>query len=557
MIKMNHFVISSGRNLISIKYLTGIFITFFMVSVAKPDTAYAGLQKTYVKEQTPVYTQTSRRICGQTKSAGPADDKWADDNRQTRNALPDIRQTADGWLRMDERSFDSLPDTGQTADGWLRMDGQTYYFEPDTGRMITGWLQTDGHTYYFEPDTGCMVTGWLRTGGKTYYFQPDTGRMVTGWLQYGKQRYYLQPDTGQMATGWFRTDGQTCYFQPDTGCMAAGWQKIEGDTYYFQPDTGYMAAGWLQIDGQKYYFKPGTGQMASGLQKLKNNTYYFSPETGEMLTGWQKTATGRRYFFKETGRMATGWQKINGKKYYFAKDDGRLMTGSVKIHGEYYVFNDLGQLAQSEKTSIVHAGNQIYCADKSGKAVSGWQIIGNNLYYTSKTGRARKNTTYQGITFGNDGAARNNINTSLKIHVLKILDSITDIHMTKDQKLDACWKYLTGSSFRYAAKYPDLNVSGWQRKAACDMLSSHAGNCYGFACAFAALAEAAGFQPYVICGRVQGSRDRMSDGYTRHAWVRINGRYYDPEAHYAGWRQGIYNSAAYPVPHTIQKILAF
>ncbi len=68
MIKMNHFVISSGRNLISIKYLTGIFITFFMVSVAKPDTAYAGLQKTYVKEQTPVYTQTSRRICGQTKS---------------------------------------------------------------------------------------------------------------------------------------------------------------------------------------------------------------------------------------------------------------------------------------------------------------------------------------------------------------------------------------------------------------------------------------------------------------------------------------------------------
>lgn len=129
--------------------------------------------------------------------------------------------------------------------------------------------------------------------------------------------------------------------------------------------------------------------------------------------------------------------------------------------------------------------------------------------------------------------------------------------MTKGQKLAACWSYMTDKRFRYAAKYPDLNASWWQRKTAYDMLSTNSGNCYSFACAFAALAEEAGYQPYVVCGRVRGSRDRMADGYTRHAWVRINEKYYDPESQFAGWRRGIYGITRYPVAHTIQQILAF
>ena len=63
---------------------------------------------------------------------------------------------------------------------------------------------------------------------------------------------------------------------------------------------------------------------------------------------------------------------------------------------------------------------------------------------------------------------------------------------------------------------------------------------YGFSCIFAALAREIGYTPYMICGRVPGSRDGAADGFTRHCWVKINGLYYDPEAQYAGWMTGDY-----------------
>lgn len=420
-----------------------------------------------------------------------------------------------------------------------------------------GWMEIDGHKYYFLPGTGQMVTGWMEIDGNSYYFYPDTGQMAVGWMEIDGNSYYFYPDTGQMAIGWIVIDGNSYYFYSDTGRMAAGWMEIDNESYYFYPDTGQMAVGWMEIDGKSYYFLPDSGRMAAGCREIKDDTYYFSPETGEMLTGWQETEMGRRYFSKTDGKMAAGWLKIKGRKYYFSKDDGEPATGLADIGGEYYLFHPDGHLADAGKNSLVSAGNKVYCADKNGKPAGGWQIIGKKLYYASKTGKVKRNVAYRGITFDSSGAAKNNVNTRLKIRAMKLFSSITKKNMTKSQKLAACWSYVTNGSFRYAAKYPDLDAAGWQRAAAYDMLSSHTGNCYSFACAFAALAEEAGFRPYIVCGRVRGSRDRMADGYTRHAWVRINGRYYDPEAHYAGWRRGIYGNSSYPVSHTVQKITAY
>ncbi len=413
--------------------------------------------------------------------------------------------------------------------------------EETCSRQISGWQEINGQKYYFLPDTGQMATGWMEIDGKSYYFYPDTGRIAAGW----------------MMTGWMKIEGKTYYFYPDTGQMAAGWAEIDGESYYFYPESGQMAAGWMEIDGKTYYFLPESGIMASGFWESGDDTCYFSPETGEMLTGWQETELGRRYFSESSGKMVSGWMKIKGRKYYFSKDSGEPAAGLTDIDGDYYLFHSDGRLAASGKTSLVPAGNQIYCADKNGKPASGWQFIGKKLYYASKTGRLKKNTVYRGITFGSSGAAENDVNTRLKIKAMETFASITKKNMTKSQKLAACWSYVTDGTFRYAAKYPDLNADGWQREAAYDMLSSHTGNCYSFACAFAALAEEAGCQPYIVCGRVRGSRDRMADGYTRHAWVRINGKYYDPEAHYAGWRRGIYGNSIYPVSHTIQKLVAY
>ena len=255
--------------------------------------------------------------------------------------------------------------------------------------------------------------------------------------------------------------------------------------------------------------------------------------------------------------MASGWLKISGKKYYFSPEDGEPLTGAQEIGEKHYIFNSKGQLAQSDGISLVAAGGRYYCADKNGHAASGWHLIKGKLYYASKTGKAKTSTTYQGIAFGSRGAAKNSITARSKIKAMQVFVSITNENMTKSQKLAACWDYIISGSFRYAAKYPNLQSSGWQRKTAYEMLTSHSGNCYSFACAFAALASEAGYQPYVICGRVRGSRDRAADGYTRHAWVQINGLHYDPEAQYAGWHRGIFQSSRYPAAHTIQMTTAY
>ncbi len=378
-----------------------------------------------------------------------------------------------------------------------------------------------------------------------------------GWQEYDGQKYYYHPKTGEMAAGWQVIDGNTYYFDPASREMAAGWLELDGEYYYFEPDTGEMCTGWHEIDGVYSYFEPDTGARASGLLELDGEYYYFEPDTGEMCTGWHETEAGRRYFVKKTGRMASGWLKISGKKYYFSPEDGEPLTGAQEIGGKHYIFNSKGQLAQSDGISLVAAGGRYYCADKNGHAASGWHLIKGKLYYASKTGKAKTSTTYQGIAFGSRGAAKNSITARSKIKAMQVFASITNENMTKSQKLAACWDYIISGSFRYAAKYPNLQSSGWQRKTAYEMLTSHSGNCYSFACAFAALASEAGYQPYVICGRVRGSRDRAADGYTRHAWVQINGLHYDPEAQYAGWHRGIFQSSRYPAAHTIQMTTAY
>ena len=80
---------------------------------------------------------------------------------------------------------------------------------------------------------------------------------------------------------------------------------------------------------------------------------------------------------------------------------------------------------------------------------------------------------------------------------------------------------------------------------------------YGFACTFAAMAREIGYNPYVVLGRVSGTRDGAADGLTSHGWVIIDGCYYDPEAQFAGWYRGVYGSSSYDINHQIKSIVRF
>ena len=146
---------------------------------------------------------------------------------------------------------------------------------------------------------------------------------------------------------------------------------------------------------------------------------------------------------------------------------------------------------------------------------------------------------------------------SLKLHCIGVVQNITRSGMSKSQKLQACWSYVINNTYYSSAYYPDLNQNDWWRMTAWRTLATGKGNCYGYACAFAALAREIGYDPYVVCGRVPGTRDGAGDGFTRHSWVIINGLHYDPEGQAKGWHTGVYGSYSYGMDNQIQKTVNF
>lgn len=401
----------------------------------------------------------------------------------------------------------------------------------------------------------CVLAAIFRTAATAGAFAEPTA--TPDPVTYPNSENTATDTSDRKAGGWLEIEGKRYYFLPKTWEKASGWQYIGGKRYYFLPETNEMVKGWQNIEGTTYYFSPETGEMFVGRREIGDKPFFFDKDGVLCTSGWIKGMDKKTYYCESNGSLASGWKKINGQKYYFFPKNNQMAIGRQKIKKYYYIFRENGRLAQSGGITITKAGGKIYCAGSNGKAAGGWHIKNNKLYYADKNGKVKTSTTYQGITFTKTGAAKNNTNSKLKIKVIRILDSITTKKMSQKTKLQKCWAYITRGNFHYASKYPNLSSPEWQKKTAYNMLSTHTGNCYSYACAFAALVSEIGYHPYVICGKVPGSRDRAANGFTRHAWVRIDKNHYDPEAQYAGWRRGIYGSSRYPVTHRIQKIVAY
>ena len=288
-----------------------------------------------------------------------------------------------------------------------------------------------------------------------------------------------------------------------------------------------------------------------------------TPKSEEIITPTPKPIKnglvkedGYYRYYNKGKLLKNQWKDANGKRYYF-KSNGNGATYSYKIKGQYYVFNERARLVRPVSNKIVPVGEKKYLADSKGRPKTGWNIVNGKLYYVSKTGECVKSKTIDGIVLTKDCWARDTTDAQLKMTCMKIVKELTTDQMTKSQKLSRCWSYITGGRFWYASKYPNLSSSGWQRSLGLNMLQSKCGNCYGFACGFAALAKEIGYEPVVVCAKVPGKRDGASDGYTRHCWIMIDGRHYDPEAQYAGWGKGIYGYGNYPISYRIQRTVKF
>lgn len=266
---------------------------------------------------------------------------------------------------------------------------------------------------------------------------------------------------------------------------------------------------------------------------------------------------GKYYYYEKGKKVRNTWKNVrlsNGqtRRYYFMSS-GAACTSSVKWHGYYYVFNKKGMLRTGNGNRLFQAGNHLYCPGPDGRCVTQkWLNIEGKLYYATKKAYMAVNKTYGTIEIRNTRAV-DSASVRSKLDAVKVVSSITSDGMSKGEKLWACWNYMIDQSrFQYVLRYdPDRSDPEWTKRKAYEMLESEGGDCISFACAFASLAEAVGYRPVVIYGRVKGTRDQAADGFTTHCWVKIDGKYYDTEAHFAGWLLNVFGNSVYDYPYQI------
>ena len=288
--------------------------------------------------------------------------------------------------------------------------------------------------------------------------------------------------------------------------------------------------------------KKTPAKVKNGLRKENNKYYYYV--NGKKIKGQWKDVT----FKRASGDVV--------RRYYF-KDNGAACTRWITLDGYTYVFNTVGMLRQSTVNKLFTVGSYQYCPDRYGRCQTGWLIIGNKLYYAAKNGRIVKNRTVSGVTFKNSTMVAD-IPGQLKLKQMQVVRMLTNSGMSRYQKLQVCWNWLTSSGgFTYLGRPLDLNNPLWAKESALTMLNTHMGDCVSFACAFAAMASEIGYKPVMIYGRVPGSADGSTDGYTAHCWVIIDRAFYDPEGQYDGWNRGVFGSGSYPYNYQVNRYVDF
>lgn len=418
----------------------------------------------------------------------------------------------------------------------------------------------ESYIIYYKGDT---IKSWkkIKSGVKeTSYVHTSSSKfpLVTG----KKYTYTVKAVKGSCTSSYDKT-GKSATPIP----AAAKLGKVQSSAY------NKLKITWSKVPGASGYYiyrksgsswkKVGTSTSTSFVHK--SSTKY------PIKTGTTYTYTVKAYRKVGSSAVAGTYNKTGIK--------GKAVPNKPTLVSLEYG-DAVGKIKINWKKASGATNYLIYRKDANGK----WQQIANvkganTLSYTHVSSSkypitAGKNYTYTVRSYTTVGktkglydtkgktikgpSASDILDANLSKKTQSILSAITTANMTNSQKLYAAWKYVTSSSnFKYWPKYPDLNKTGWQKECALDMLTTGRGNCYSFACAFAALASEIGYSPSVVCGRVSGNRDGASDGLTRHCWVRINGAYYDPEAQYAGWYSGVYGSGSYDIYHTVQKTVPF
>lgn len=261
---------------------------------------------------------------------------------------------------------------------------------------------------------------------------------------------------------------------------------------------------------------PPISWAASTADPPDGSTTPINPIQPPQKNGLVKESGFVRYYVKGKP-LTSSWKKIKGAKYYF-NSKGDAVTGtSAKIKGVYYVFGNNGKLLVSKRATFKKLARGVYYVKGNGKvAKTGWVLKSSKLHYVAKSGRCAAGKKVDGIKFSKDGVAVNDRYTKLKIYCMKQVAKRCKSSMSTREKLRQLWIYgEDGHRFVNSTEPKDVGHNGWMQRRAYEVAYSHEIECFGRATLFAALAYEIGCKPIV-------------HAYPAiHAYVEINGRYYD------------------------------
>ncbi len=422
-------------------------------------------------------------------------------------------------------------------------DGTPYYGYDETGALIP--LTLSKQTVFVN---GKVYSGYyLSKQNKMYYIKKGTSTRKTGILKKGTNYYNyplkktknLSKDTlyvnGTVYSGYYMNKKNHMYHvKKGTLTLKTGILK-KGIKYYSYPSkkTKKLSKETLYVNGKiysgyymnkknhMYHVKKGTLTLKTGILK-KGVKYYSYPlkktkklskETlyinGKLYTGYYLNQKNKMYRVKKGIPVLAIGMMGKGTKYYNYKLKKTQTLSQETLYVDGIVYNGY-YLGSDNKMYLLSNGTYTPVNTALGAGTAYYSCVENRMVALPAAkayvyGKAVESLTPAGVVTFQKAQA-----------VVQTITAPTD---SPADKLYKCYLWMEKFPYmQYRTMAEGLNISpdDWDVIFADDIFDANAGCCVSLSCAFAYMAKACGFESVTIC----------SD--TKHAWVDIDGRLYDP-----------------------------
>ncbi len=404
------------------------------------------------------------------------------------------------------------------------LPGQTAFV---AGKAYTGYcMDSKNKMYYVKSGSCALKTGTVKKGTEYYSYKESRNRKLT------KQTLYVK---GKVYSGYYMDSKNKMYHVKKGTCTLKTGTVKKGTSYY-----SYQEGKNRKLTKQTLYVK---GKAYTGYyMDSKNKMYHVKKGTCTLKTGTVKKGTGyysykaKKYqkLSKQTlyvkGKVYTGYyMDSKNKMHYVEQGNCTLLTGTVQGGTGYYSY--------SEKKDCVLPSQTLYV---DGAVYNGYYLGADNRMYFLSNGTytpvdtvLNMGTAYYSCNENRvlalpcdklylDGKAVESL-TPNGVAVFQkaraVVQSVSNPADSKEDKLYKCYLWIKKCPYiQYRTTMDAINADpvDWDATFANDIFDSGAGCCVSLSCAFAYMAKACGFERVTIC----------SD--TKHAWVDIDGRLYDP-----------------------------